>query len=287
MRKKLLIPIDGSQISFDAFSYGLDLAKKLDAGVEVLYVVDKRKTQIPFIYAGGAYDIAYERIYIPPDQELKKFYDRLNTDLHNFGENVVHKCKVAAEEKEVEFKGDVREGFPSGEIEDSAHAADVIVLGRRGENAEYKGETIGSTTEEVVRKSPRPVLVCGEEEKRLPEKILIPYDASRSAENALQFYVSEFSHISKNVVLLCAEGVEKDFSSFEHELEYLSYHGVEAETIKDEESPIHAIGRIAEENNVDFIIMGSHGRNKIVDYLLGSTTIHVLRKSTVPVLIVY
>ena len=287
MAKKILIPMDGSSQSFEAFDYGAHFAKKLGAGVEVLYIVDKRKTQIPFIYAGGAYDIAYERIYIPPDQELKKFYERLNADLHSFGENVVDKCKKSAEKIGVEIDAEVREGFPAGEIEESAHGADMIVLGRRGENSDYKGETIGSTTEEVVRKSPRPVLVCGEEEKKKPEKVLIPYDASRSAENALRFYVSELVHIAPHVVLLCAEGVEKDISSFENELEYLSQHGAEVETIEDEDSPINAIGRIAEENNVDFIIMGSHGRNKIFDYLLGSTTIHVLRKSTVPVLIVY
>jgi nucleotide-binding universal stress UspA family protein len=37
----------------------------------------------------------------------------------------------------------------------------------------------------------------------------------------------------------------------------------------------------------DLIMLGSHGRNKLVAYLLGSTTIHVIRKSKLPVLIVY
>jgi nucleotide-binding universal stress UspA family protein len=287
MTKKLLIPMDGSPQSFAACNYGVSLAKTLGAKVEVLFVVDRRKTQIPFIYAGGAYDIAYERIYIPPDQELKKFYDRLNQDLHNFADNVIKKCRVIAEEQGVEMEAQVRDGFPSHEIEDLAHSADMLVLGRRGENSEYKGETIGSTTEEVVRKSPRPVLICGEEPFKLPKKILVPYDASRSAENALQFYIGEFSQFAGKLLLLCAEGVEKDFSSFENELEYIRQHEVEAETIRDEQSPVHAIGRIAEENEVDLIIIGSHGRNKIVDYLLGSTTIHLLRNSTVPVLVVY
>ena len=287
MTKKLLIPMDGSPVSFCAFDYGVALARMLDSVIEVLFVVDRRKTQIPFIYAGGAYDIAYERIYIPPDQELKRFYDRLNKDLHEFAENVVEKCRSMAEKEGIELHAQVREGFPSHEIEEYAHSADMVILGRRGENADYRRETIGSTTEEVIRKSPRPVLVCGEGEYRKPERILIPYDASRSAENALQFYIGEFSKVASNLVLLCAEGVEKNFATFEHELEYLEQHDIDVETVTDEEAPVHAIGRLADEHAVDLIIMGSHGRHKIVDYLLGSTTIHVLRKSNVPVLVVY
>jgi nucleotide-binding universal stress UspA family protein len=34
-------------------------------------------------------------------------------------------------------------------------------------------------------------------------------------------------------------------------------------------------------------MVGSHGRHKLMDYLLGSTTIHVIRKSLLPVLVVY
>lgn len=287
MTKKLLIPMDGSSHSFIACNYAFSLAKLLDAKVEILFVVDRRKTQIPFIYAGGAYDIAYERIYIPPDQELKKFYDRLNQDLHSFAENVVSKCRSIAHEQGVEMEAQIRDGFPSHEIEDLAHSADLLVMGRRGENADYKGETIGSTTEEVVRRSPRPVLVCGESEYQKPKKILVPYDASRSAENALQFYIGEFAEFAPKLLLLCAEGVESDFSAFEHELEYVKHHNVEVETVKDEQAPVHAISRIVSEYGVDLIIMGSHGRKKIVDYLLGSTTIHILRNSIVPFLVVY
>ncbi|MFP4267900.1 MAG: universal stress protein [Spirochaetaceae bacterium] len=287
MIKKLLLPIDGSSYSLGAFNYGLALAKELHAKVEVLFIVDRRKTQIPFIYAGGAYDIAYERIYIPPDQELKKFYDRLNKDLHDFAENLITQCRAAADEKGVVMEAQVREGFPSHEIEEVAHSADLLVLGRRGENAHYKGEIIGSTTEELVRKSPRPVLVCDEKPYEVPKKILIPYDASRSAENAVQFYINEFSNIVQNLVLLCAEGIDRDISSFDNEVKYIKQHNVHLETVKDEQPPEQAIEGVVEKSGADLIIIGSHGRKKLVSYLLGSTTIHVIRKCTGPVLVVY
>jgi len=67
----------------------------------------------------------------------------------------------------------------------------------------------------------------------------------------------------------------------------LDHHQIKTGLIKDERAPIHAISRYFEQNDADMIIIGSHGRNKLVDYLLGSTTIHLIRKTTIPVLVVY
>ena len=44
---------------------------------------------------------------------------------------------------------------------------------------------------------------------------------------------------------------------------------------------------VAEREGSDLLLIGSHGTHKIRDYILGSTTVHLLRKSPLPVLIVY
>lgn len=286
MIKKIVTAIDGSPISLSAFEYTCNVAKTLGAEIEVLFVVDRRKTQIPFMYAGGAYDIAYERIYIPPDQELKQFYDKLSEDLHQFGENCMKKCRELAEKVGVTMGVEIREGFPADIITEVAYSGDMLVLGRRGENAEYKKETVGSTTEEVIRRSPRPVLVVTES-YREPKRILFPYDESRSAENALQFYIHSFAAVAEELIFLCAEDVKSDLSLIETEVAYLREHNVKVRVVKDEKPPIHAIGKVAEQEEVDMVLMGSHGHNKLVDYLIGSTTVHVIRKSDLPVLVVY
>lgn len=51
-------------------------------------------------------------------------------------------------------------------------------------------------------------------------------------------------------------------------------------------NPHEAIAEYAEENGVDVIVMGSHGRSGIRRALLGSVTERVLRTTTVPVLVV-
>ena len=286
MIRKILAAIDGSSISLAACEYAFTIARSVNATVEVLFVVDRRKTQIPFMYAGGAYDIAYERIYIPPDQELKQFYDKLSADLHRFAENCISKCREIADGKGVNMEAEIRDGFPAEVIDEVAHSADLLVLGRRGENEQYRRETVGSTTEEVVRRSPRPVLVVTAG-SREPKRILFPYDESRSAENALQFYIHSFASVAEELIFLCAEDVEGDLSTVESEVTFLKEHNIKVKVVQDEKPPIHAIGKVAEQEKVDMVMMGSHGRNKLFDYLIGSTTVHVIRKSDLPVLVVY
>ncbi|MFO7731093.1 MAG: universal stress protein, partial [Spirochaetia bacterium] len=74
---------------------------------------------------------------------------------------------------------------------------------------------------------------------------------------------------------------------YQNEIEYLTQHSVNVKLIQQENDPIQAIDKMVEAEKPDLIMLGSHGRNKLVDYLLGSTTIHVVRKSNLPVLIVY
>jgi len=285
MIKTILTPIDGSPAAFSAFQYSLKLAEMLEAAVDVLFVVDQRKTQVPFMYAGGAYDITYERIYIPPDQELREFYDRIKSDLNKFAARCNQHCQELADEAGVRISTKVIEGYPAEAIQNHALGSDLLVLGRDGENAGTKQETVGSTTEELVRKSPRPVIVCPEEFS-VPKKVLFPYDGSRSAENCLQFYTAHLSFKIPKLLFLCAEcGDETE--PYRNEIDYLNQHSAEVELIQQEDEPINAIDSIVKQERPDLIMLGSHGRNKLVDYLLGSTTIHVIRKSNLPVLIVY
>lgn len=285
MIKTILSPIDGSPAAFSAFQYSLKLATMLEADVEVLFVVDQRKTQVPFMYAGGAYDITYERIYIPPDQELRDFYDRIKADLNEFATRCNRRCQELADESGVSITTKVVEGYPAEAIQNQALGADLLVLGRDGENAGTKQETVGSTTEELVRKSPRPVIVCPEKFSA-PNRVLFPYDGSRSAENCLQFYTAHLCLKIPKLLFLCAECSDEN-ELYRNEIDYLNQHKAEVKLIQQEDEPIKAIDSIVEQERPDLIMLGSHGRNKLVDYLLGSTTIHVVRKSNLPVLIVY
>lgn len=50
--------------------------------------------------------------------------------------------------------------------------------------------------------------------------------------------------------------------------------------------PAEEIARFAEENGVDLIVMGTHGRTGLASIFLGSVTIGVIKRTCVPVMVV-
>lgn len=59
-----------------------------------------------------------------------------------------------------------------------------------------------------------------------------------------------------------------------------------AQKIVREGTPFYEITNYAKENNIDLIVMGTHGHSGLVHMLLGSVTEKVVRKSPCPVLTV-
>ena len=114
--KKIIVGIDGSKESFDSYKCVPGFFPEEEINLEAVFVIDERKTQIPFIYSGAAYDVAYERLYIPVDPGLKSFYEKLNKDNRIFAEKCIDICNGIELGSKVFQKGVVLEGDPSEEL---------------------------------------------------------------------------------------------------------------------------------------------------------------------------
>lgn len=286
MIKQVVAGIDGSLNSLTAFQYGLDLARRVTAGIKVVFVVDSRKTELPIIYTASHFDYGFERVYIPPEPGLKSFYDKVRQDIRSFADNCLGLCKRDADAAQVPFASMVREGLPSGILAEEARSGDLLVVGRKGENAHIERAIVGSTTEDVVRSSPRPVLVCPSS-FRPPARVLFPYDGSPVAEGALLFFVNAFGGIwDEMVVLTVTEEIEESFP-YDTELGYLGTHGIPYRLVMEAGKPVDTIPKVAARESSDLLLVGAHGRHKIRDYLLGSTASHLIRRSELPVLVAF
>ncbi|MFP4362280.1 MAG: universal stress protein [Spirochaetia bacterium] len=286
MLTQIVIATDGSKQSIEACKSGISLASRIGCGVKVVFVVDSRKTEMPLMYSGSTFDLAFERIYIPPDPGLQKYYEKIREDLFSFGQNVLDTCKEIAEKESLDGEYLVREGLPSEKICEESHSGDILVIGQTGENSKFDRAIVGSTTEDVVRTSPRPVLVVSGEQIEY-KTVLFAYDGSRSAENALRFYVNALNTVWERLVLLHI-GEEGPVSrELDEECEFLEGHNINYSILTKEGKVVESICEASQEVDADVVLLGSHGQRKIRDYLLGSTTSHLVRKSKLPILIVY
>jgi nucleotide-binding universal stress UspA family protein len=75
----------------------------------------------------------------------------------------------------------------------------------------------------------------------------------------------------------------KETSALEDEL---SKEGLSVKTRVEKGIPFKEIIKVAEEEDVSVILLGSHGRSNIVEMLLGSVAEKVVRKAKRPVLVI-
>ena len=128
------------------------------------------------------------------------------------------------------------------------------------------------------------------------ERILVPTDGSRSAEAAARhgLLIAKAFDASVHVISVIPERergrrlrsaqAQDAISELEELIEEES--DLSCRSVIEQGSPYEAILSYASENDIDLIVMGTHGRRRLSRALLGSVTEHVIRLSNKPVLAV-
>ena len=134
MIDSVVIATDGSESVTRAVTVALDLARRFEASVHALYVVDTGEV----------------------DSSPEELRDELRNALESQGEEALDAVNDHADREVVTA---VREGRPAAEITEYAREqdADVVATGTRGRHGENRF-LIGSVAERVVRSCPVPVL---------------------------------------------------------------------------------------------------------------------------------
>ncbi len=155
MVKNILIPTDGSDYGKTAIAYGIFIARKLNAQLTGLHVVDIRLMQGPvFTDISGS-------IGLPPYQELLPVIESgLDAKAEEILKEFRDQCEAAGIHPETKkVVGVIDETI----IEEGRTCCDWVLLAQRGEHFHLDGGAIlGSTAQSVVRLSGKPVLVTPE-----------------------------------------------------------------------------------------------------------------------------
>jgi nucleotide-binding universal stress UspA family protein len=139
------------------------------------------------------------------------------------------------------------------------------------------------------------------------KRVLLPVDGSEQAHEACEFVIAEFDDATL-VLLHVINPAEAGYSAqtsipsfseewyeqqranaeslFEDIESLIAESDHDVETVVEVGKPTRTIVEYAAENNVDQIVMGSHGRSGVTRILLGSVAEAVVRRSPVPVTVV-
>ena len=150
MVKHILVPTDGSSHGEVALRYATSLARSFSAGIEILNVIDIRALQGPFLR-----DLSGALGFIPGQD----YEPKIEAILRERGAAILQSGEEACASADVSCRSISRMGVVDTIIVEEGKKADLIVMGQRGENAEWGTGLLGSTTESAVRRSNKPVLV--------------------------------------------------------------------------------------------------------------------------------
>lgn len=139
-------------------------------------------------------------------------------------------------------------------------------------------------------------------------RILVPVDESRPSHNSLAVaagiaresgatvvlaHVAEMSYSQDREEMLAAYGehIVEDFKKYGEELlkktaESETFSGLNVETETLFGDPARSLLDLAERENIDAIVMGSHGRGTWGTMIMGSVSQRVVHEAKVPVVIV-
>lgn len=277
MIETILVPTDGSEYGKTAIEYGIYMAKRLDATLIGLHVIDINVIQGPvFTEVCGTMGIPATPEYFP--QVEQKLHEQADMILAAFKE----KCDAARVPAETRKEMGVIEQV----IIEEGKKADLIVLARRGEHFHLaKGAIIGSTAEMVVRNAGKPVMVTPFKFREI-ESVGLAYDGSPPAEKALRLAIFLCEQLSWPLTTVIVTGDQKYASQLTTRLEEaFDDHQINETTVILPGSEGKTLVKFLEEGSVELIIMGAYGHNLLRRLLGGSTTSYVIRHSPLPVLL--
>jgi len=137
---RILIATDGSECSRGALQHGLALARTLKSQVTLLLATE------------------YSFQYLGPEIAMSQEYGYLEDSLHSWGEAVLAQAQAQAEKEGLAAQAKLVKGKPLHRILEEAPNYDLVVMGTHGRSG-WNKFALGSVSEGVVRRCPKPVLV--------------------------------------------------------------------------------------------------------------------------------
>lgn len=143
MFRDILVAADGSPHADRALSEAIDIAKQNDGSVSIAVVVPEPAAWT--LTGAGFASVDYQRLYEELEREYRDMLD----------------AEVAKVPPEVRSRGVVLRGRPGNALLDQLKAGghDLIAMGSRG-RGELRSMVLGSVSQEVLHRSPVPVLVA-------------------------------------------------------------------------------------------------------------------------------
>ncbi len=280
---KITAFIDGSIYSQSVCQHAAWIAGRLNASVELLHLLGRHETgSAPSDLSGnialGARSSLLKELSELDEQRARLAMKRGRAILED-GEAAVRAAGVEA------VSGRLRHGDVVDTVAEVEADSDLLVIGKRGEAADFAKLHLGSNLERVVRASHKPVFVAARAFKPI-EKVLVAYDGGASSIKAVDAISRSplFAGLTVKLLMVGTDNTEARNRLAEAEA-VLRGAGVAVQSEVVAGQPETVISERVESENFGLLVMGAYGHSRIRSLIIGSTTTEMLRSCKIPVML--
>ncbi|MFT5174442.1 MAG: nucleotide-binding universal stress UspA family protein [Gammaproteobacteria bacterium] len=280
---KILALVDGSIYSHSVCDHAAWLALKTDAAVEIVHVLGRRDVSSQPINLSGSIGLDAQTALLEELAELDAQKAKL---AQKRGRAILDDAKARVSRAGV---ANVSTRLRNGAIVDTVleleNDVDLVVIGKRGEAADFDKLHLGSNLERVVRSSHRPVLVASRSFSPI-KKFLLAFDGGSSARKAVEHVARSRALVDLDCLLMtigvAPAGSMKRLEEAAVQLRDAHYH-VETQVQAGQADIV--IANKVESENFGLLVMGAYGHSRIRHLIIGSTTTEMIRSCKIPILL--
>ena len=278
----ILALTDGSIYAPSVYDHAAWAAKRLGASLEILHVLDHKRNAAAVVDRSGTMGVDGRDELLAQLAELEGAQAKV---AQTQARVVLDHARTHLTEGGItDLTLSQRHGALVETLAEVEGKADLVVIGKRGEAADFATGHLGANLERVIRGSTRPVLVANRAFKEI-KRLLIAYDGGPSTRKALDHICTQ--PLLKGVechLLVVGGATPANQEKLALAREKLAYAGLEVIATLREGEPEAEICRYIREENIDLLVLGAYGHSRIRHLIIGSTTTTLIRTCQVPLL---
>jgi len=279
----LIALIDGSIYSQSVCDHAAWAAGRMGASVQVVHAIGRRDTPSAPVNLSGSIGLGARSELLEELAELDAQKAKLSQQR---GRILLDEARARLAENGVESVATtLRNGDVVETVQELEKEADLIVIGKRGEAADFAKLHLGSNLERVVRSVHQPILVAARSFKPV-ERFLIAFDGGTSAMKAVDHVARSWLFAGLECRLLMAGADTPEARKrLDDAAALLRAAGYEVQADIEPGGASAAIAKRVESDGIDLLVMGAYGHSRIRTMIIGSTTTEMIRSCLIPVML--
>jgi len=223
-----------------------------------------------------------ENSYIYGLHVVKDTESKRTSSIEDLQSNFVQRCHVES----VDGEFTVETGNVAETILKRAAWVDLVVVSLTHPPEQQPLKRLGVGFTLLIQRCARPMLVVPDGADTRMDRILLGYDGSPKANEALFVAAYLTSKWNAQLVVVTVETKYTPGTALDRARTYLEKQGVTDVTYLLRPKPIgESLLKVADEYNSNLLIMGGFGFRPVLNLVLGSTVDHILREFKQPILI--